>query len=301
VRVTFRTAGPEDAAALLPMMRSLWEHEGVPFDEASIRESLQGLFADPALGLVWLAIADDAVAGYAMGTWGFSTEQGGRFLILDELFVLPSFRGRGVGTAALAFVEDAARREGAGAVRIEVGEGNPRARDLYRAAGYLDPCRRFLAKRLAATPAGRRLRSERVETRVLVKAPPERVWEALATGPGLDGWFTTGASVDARAGGRIAFRWERWGPDGFTGTYEGTVLEAAPPRRLVFRWPVDARTYETTAEVDLEAKGAATLVRLVEHGFEEGPAGLREMLNRSAGWGEALALLKLFLEHGVRT
>jgi uncharacterized protein YndB with AHSA1/START domain/GNAT superfamily N-acetyltransferase len=298
--VTFRTAGAEDAATLLPMMRALWEHEGVPFTEADTADALGRLLADPGLGRVWLAYADDAVAGYAMGTWGFSTEQGGRFLLLDELFVLPSLRGRGAGTAALAFVEDAARLDGAGAVRIEVGEGNARARELYHAAGYLDPGRRFLAKRLAVTSAGRRTRPERVEAKVLVKAPPERVWEALATGPGLDGWFTTGASVEAWAGGRIAFRWESWGPDDFTGTYEGTVLEAAPPRRLAFRWPVDAKTYDTTVEVDLEAKGGATLVRLVEHGFEEGPGGLREMLNRSAGWGEALALVKLFLEHGVR-
>lgn len=152
MRVTFRTASEADAPVLLPMMRALWEHEGIPFDAAAIRDALGDLFADPALGRVWIALVDDAVAGYAMGTWGFSTEQGGRFLLLDELFVLPSVRGRGVGAATLAFVEETAREEGAHAVRLEVSEGNGRARSLYRAAGYLDPRRLFLAKRLASSP-----------------------------------------------------------------------------------------------------------------------------------------------------
>lgn len=300
MRVTFRAASQEDELVLLPMIRALWEHEGVPFDEAANRVALGALFADAALGRVWLAIAEGSVAGYAMGTWGFSTEQGGRFLLLDELFVLPAHRGKGVARATLAFVEEEAGRSGAGAVRLEVAEGNDAARELYRKAGYADPGRRFLARRLAPPSGPRRRRPERVEARILVRSDPARVWEALATGEGLDAWFTTGARLEARPGGLLSCRWERWGPDEFTGTFDGEVLEAVPPRRLVFRWAVDTRTCDTVVEFDLAPRGDATVVDLVEHGFEEGPAGLREMLRHSAGWGEALALLKLFLERGAR-
>ena len=150
MRVTFRAASAADEAVLLPMMGALWEHEGIPFDEEAVRPALGVLLAEPALGGVWLALADDRPVGYAMGTWGFSTEQGGRFLLLDELFVLPPCRGRGIGRATLALVEEEARRGGARAVRIEVAEGNREARALYRAAGYADPGRRFLARKLAA-------------------------------------------------------------------------------------------------------------------------------------------------------
>ncbi|MBP7675133.1 MAG: GNAT family N-acetyltransferase [Thermoanaerobaculia bacterium] len=144
----FREACHGDVPDLLPMMRALWEHEGIPFDERLVEPPLRELLADPALGRVWLALAGDAVAGYAMGTWGFSTEQGGRFLLLDELFVLPAFRGAGLGGEALAFVERAALAAGGRAVRIEVAEENDGARRLYREAGYSDPRRLFLAKRL---------------------------------------------------------------------------------------------------------------------------------------------------------
>lgn len=132
-------------------MRALWEHEGIPFEERLVETPLRVLLADAALGRVWLAYVGDAVSGYAMGTWGFSTEQGGRFLLLDELFVLPAFRGTGIGRAALAFVERATRAEGGRAVRIEVAEGNEGARRLYREAGYADPRRLFLAKKLPSS------------------------------------------------------------------------------------------------------------------------------------------------------
>lgn len=146
--VTFREARDGDVPVLLPMMRALWEHEGIPFDEERVGPPLRELLAEPALGRVWLALAGDVVAGYAMATWGFSTEQGGRFLLLDELFVLPAFRETGIGKAALSLVEEAARAAGGRAVRIEVAEENDGARRLYQGAGYVDPRRLFLAKRL---------------------------------------------------------------------------------------------------------------------------------------------------------
>jgi uncharacterized protein YndB with AHSA1/START domain len=51
---------------------------------------------------------------------------------------------------------------------------------------------------------------------VLIRAAAEEVYDALATASGLDSWFTTGTSVDARPGGEIHFRWREWGPDRVT-------------------------------------------------------------------------------------
>ena len=138
------------------MMEALWAHEGIAFDATAIRAALAVLFSDPGLGRVWLTLVEDAVAGYAMGTWGFSTEQGGRFLLLDELFVLPAFRGRGVGAATLAFVEQEAEREGAGAVRIEVSVENatgPGALPRRRVRGPAPPVPREAARLCRAEPA----------------------------------------------------------------------------------------------------------------------------------------------------
>ncbi len=126
---------------------------------------------------------------------------------------------------------------------------------------------------------------------VLVRAEPERVYDALTTAAGLDGWFTTGAAVDARPGGEIRFRWRDWGPDRITDEDGGPVLEARRPERLVFQWSPDRHGEPTTVEVDFEVVEEGTVIRLRERGYQDTPAGRRQILDCAAGWGEALTLL----------
>jgi uncharacterized protein YndB with AHSA1/START domain len=45
----------------------------------------------------------------------------------------------------------------------------------------------------------------------LIRASPEKNYDAFATGAGLDSWFTSGSEVDARSGGTIRFSWTDWG------------------------------------------------------------------------------------------
>jgi hypothetical protein len=40
-------------------------------------------------------------------------------------------------------------------------------------------------------------------------------------------------------------------------------------------------------------------VKVVEHGFEDTPSGLKNMLERAAGWGEALTLMKFHVERSL--
>ena len=134
---------------------------------------------------------------------------------------------------------------------------------------------------------------------LLVRATPARVYDALTTSDGLDAWFTEGATVDARPGGRIQFRWKNWGPSAYTGENGGHVLEAKRPERFVFKWKADLGGYDTTVEIDFEPRETETFVRLVEHGYEEGPVGLQDLLNRATGWGCVLTLMKFYVEHGV--
>jgi uncharacterized protein YndB with AHSA1/START domain len=141
---------------------------------------------------------------------------------------------------------------------------------------------------------------EKVRVTILVRATPERVYDAIATAEGLNAWFTTGATVDARPGGHIQFHWKDWGYDRYTGENGGPVLEAQRPKRFVFQWKVDTDAYNTTVEIDFEPVEEGTLVRLIEYSYEDTPTGLKDMLARAAGWGEALTLMKFFVEHGVK-
>lgn len=134
---------------------------------------------------------------------------------------------------------------------------------------------------------------------VLVRAEPRRVYNALTTSKGLDGWFTSGASVDPRPGGEMVWRWRDWGPDKITTETQGPVLEVERPKRFAFQWGTADPRSRTTVEVDFVAVPEGTVVRLKEYGYQFTEEGLQACLNCAVGWGEALTLLKVYVEHGI--
>ena len=133
-----------------------------------------------------------------------------------------------------------------------------------------------------------------------VRANADQVYNAFTTTEGLDAWFTNGAKVDPRPGEEILFRWWDWEPDRVTGENGGLVLEAVPPERFVFQWHPKDASYATTVEVDFTQMAGGTTVRLREYGYLDTPTSKRFRLDCAAGWGEALTLLKVYVEHSVR-
>ena len=130
-----------------------------------------------------------------------------------------------------------------------------------------------------------------------IDTSPEAVYATLTTAVGWDAWFTQGTEVDAHPGGSIRFRWVDLGVDHSTGEDGGPVLEAVPPRRFVFQWTPGDTT--TTVAFDLEPRGSGTVVRVCETGHTTSPRDLEALAECAAGWGEALTLLKMYLEHGI--
>ena len=134
---------------------------------------------------------------------------------------------------------------------------------------------------------------------VLVRGDAQTCWDALATGNGLNSWFTQGSESDPSPGGKMYMRWVDWGPDRINTEDDCLVLEAERGRRFVFQWHPNSPDYATTVEMDFIDQTDGTVVRLREHGYHDTPAGLSAMLNCAAGWGEALALMKFYIEHGI--
>lgn len=148
--VALRTAGAGDLAALLPLVRELWRHEALPWNESDVRDALEGLLADPSLGRVyWIDVAG-AVAGYAVVGFGYSLEYGGRDAMLDELYLDAEHRGRGHGARAMALLEEAVRALGVRTLHLEVDRGNAAGQALYVRRGFAGQDRLLLSKRLDA-------------------------------------------------------------------------------------------------------------------------------------------------------
>lgn len=146
-----RAGTPEDFAQLLAMVRDFYREDEIFYDARLVEPGLRSLLEDPSCGaLLMLSSADLPLAGYITLGWCFSVEQGGRFVLLDELYLLPAARGRGWGKQALALASEWSRAQGASVLRLEVNHHNARAKALYLSAGFQDDSRDILTLPLTA-------------------------------------------------------------------------------------------------------------------------------------------------------
>ena len=130
-----------------------------------------------------------------------------------------------------------------------------------------------------------------------IAVAPDEVYKTLTSGEAWDAWFTEGATVDARKGGSIQFRWKDFGAERWTTEDGGPVLQAIPNSKFSFQWSPGQNP--TTVCITLHAQGPGTLVKLVESGYSCEDQDLKVFVGCATGWGEALTLLKFYLEHGV--
>jgi ribosomal protein S18 acetylase RimI-like enzyme len=146
--IKLREATPEDEAELLRMMRALAVREPgkIAFDAAAAQVALRTLFAQPELGRTWLVCDGASAIGYVVLTLGFSFEFRGRDAFIDELYIAPAYRRRGLGRMAMEFAEKRARELGVNAIHLEVDHGNDPAMELYRGIGYADHARYLMTK-----------------------------------------------------------------------------------------------------------------------------------------------------------
>jgi ribosomal protein S18 acetylase RimI-like enzyme len=143
-----RLAHLADLEAVLALHRDFFAEDGYPFREEESRENLALLLEDPGLGRVFVMEDGGSVAGYLILTFGFSLEFGGRNALVDELYVAPTHRGRGLGTLALAAAEELCRELGIRAVHLVVERYKEAAQALYRRVGFVAYPRDVMTKTL---------------------------------------------------------------------------------------------------------------------------------------------------------
>jgi uncharacterized protein YndB with AHSA1/START domain len=103
-----------------------------------------------------------------------------------------------------------------------------------------------------------------VRKEIEVDASPEEVWEAIATGPGLDSWFMGRNEVEPRKGGKVRMILSAW-------TLESTVTVWDPPNRLVTETSEGEDGRLMTFEYVIEGRGEGrTVLRFVHSGFLAG-------------------------------
>lgn len=132
--VTLRLATSEDYQDLIPLIKEFCEIDNHEFDDARIEKSLVPLLKDAVLGRVIILEVEGELKGYAVLTWGWSLESGGRESLLDEIYVRE--RNQGWGALLLEKVVATAKDNGAQIIFLETELANERVRDFYLRHGF---------------------------------------------------------------------------------------------------------------------------------------------------------------------
>jgi GNAT superfamily N-acetyltransferase len=133
---SIRHAEPADVPTILELIHDLAAYEREP-NAVVAREAdlLRDGFGERPLFHCLIAEVDGVSAGFAFYFFNYSTWRGRPGIHLEDLFVRPSFRGKGIGKALLARVGAAAVEHGCARLQWDVLDWNQTAIDFYRSLG----------------------------------------------------------------------------------------------------------------------------------------------------------------------
>jgi GNAT superfamily N-acetyltransferase len=122
---------------LVAMMQALYAEDKseLPVDQSRFAINVETLVAKPSVGCIVLFRQGEHLCGYAPLIPYWSNEFGGTVLFVDEMFVIPDVRNRGIGRSFFKFL-DQTRPFGPVALALEVSPDNTGALRLYESLGF---------------------------------------------------------------------------------------------------------------------------------------------------------------------
>ena len=131
-----RPATPADVRLMLEFIRGLAEYERAPEQAVATEADLlrDGFGPQPRFHCI-IAEYDGKPAGFAFYFYNYSTWRGRPGLYLEDLFVWPHLRGKGIGKALLVRLAQIAERDNCGRFEWAVLDWNQPAIDFYESLG----------------------------------------------------------------------------------------------------------------------------------------------------------------------
>ncbi len=133
---TIRPATEEDISTIFHFIQSLAEYEKLSHEIVATPETLrEHLFREPRRAEVLFACENGVPVGFALYFYNFSTFLAKPGLYVEDLFVLPEHRGKGLGRALMIALARLAVERGCGRFEWTVLDWNQPSIDFYRSLG----------------------------------------------------------------------------------------------------------------------------------------------------------------------
>lgn len=136
--MTIRDFKKTDRDAVIGMADTFYNSPGVlhRIPVENFAEAFDEMCAGGSQRLRGLLIeVDGAPAGYCQLSFSYSTEAGGSVVLIEEVYVLESHRGLGIGSKLFEYISNEYRGKAA-RIRLEVAPANTRAIELYERLGF---------------------------------------------------------------------------------------------------------------------------------------------------------------------
>ena len=134
--VTIQLASEDDLAEILPFVCAYHEFEELNLTDIERERSVRTLLSDRLLGGIWLVHVDVEPVGYIALCFGYSIEFAGQDAFVDEFYIHPKFRDKGIGTKVLELIKEEAIKMNIRALHLEVARSNRKAQGLYSRAHF---------------------------------------------------------------------------------------------------------------------------------------------------------------------
>ncbi len=131
-----RLARPEDLDRLMGLVSAFHAEQGITQDADQRREALLPLLEGIPHGCIYLVGPGRAPLGYIILTFGWSVEFGGMDGFVDEIYIRPAVRGRGIATEVLMDLPKALAEAGLTALHLEVDRASESTQRLYLRTGF---------------------------------------------------------------------------------------------------------------------------------------------------------------------
>ncbi|MCF0108937.1 MAG: GNAT family N-acetyltransferase [Erysipelotrichaceae bacterium] len=131
----FRYAERKDAALILEFIKALAAYENLEDEVVATPELFEEWIFDRQKAEVIFVMEEDKEVGFALFFHNFSTFLGRAGIYLEDLFVLPEFRGKGYGKGLLKKLAEIAVERGCGRLEWVCLDWNQPSIDFYKSLG----------------------------------------------------------------------------------------------------------------------------------------------------------------------
>ena len=129
-------AGEDDLDRVVSLVAAFLEEQGFALDPEQRRACIAPLLSGSPYGSVYLIGPQRAPIGYVAVTFTWSVEFGGLDAAIDEIYLRPGVRGRGIASEVLQAICKRLFQAGVMLIDLEVDRDNAAARKLYERLGF---------------------------------------------------------------------------------------------------------------------------------------------------------------------